>query len=334
MVNVRGNLYAASLLDLPCIIEGMKSWDKKQWFKSADICQMLLVLGRVKNEEEAKKFPLPREIDQVNWQYPHGLTPPMHWVRKRRFRKRVNIKTIERVEADVEELLKKDKEFKDDAGMVTYEWVDPEAEFPEGDMTDGYYDGDVQYGDGEENDGDDMNPEADADAEVDPNAYVEDEDEADDEFAKMMEEALAAGEVEEDAVETTGETPIDTAVETLGRGLLHASPDGLVPPEAALTPASGGTTSVTEGDSQDEGGSDEDEDDGDDEDEEAKAERQERQQQLEEIEDLKQEIAQAEARKAKQTNGLLRQKITREIQAMEADLQLKRASLGMNGEED
>jgi TATA-binding protein-associated factor Taf7 len=33
-------------VDLPCIVEGMKSWDRRGWYKSADICQMLLVLGR------------------------------------------------------------------------------------------------------------------------------------------------------------------------------------------------------------------------------------------------------------------------------------------------
>ena len=44
---IQGRHYAAWLVDLPCVIEGMKSWDKKSWWKSADVCQMLLVLGRV-----------------------------------------------------------------------------------------------------------------------------------------------------------------------------------------------------------------------------------------------------------------------------------------------
>ncbi|TKA66817.1 hypothetical protein B0A49_07567 [Cryomyces minteri] len=95
VVTIRGIAYAASLVDLPCVIEGMKNWDKRGWWKVADICQMLLVLGPVASEAEAKAHPLPREVDEATWQFAHGLTPPMHWVRKRRFRERVSYRTIE-----------------------------------------------------------------------------------------------------------------------------------------------------------------------------------------------------------------------------------------------
>ncbi|KAL8825918.1 MAG: hypothetical protein Q9191_004120 [Dirinaria sp. TL-2023a] len=111
VVKIRGTLYAAAMVDLPCIIEGMKSWDKKGWYKSVDICQMLLVLGTIKSEDEALTYPLPpREVDPKTWQYAHGLTPPMHRVRKRRFRKRVSMTTIEAVESQVDELLRRDAE--------------------------------------------------------------------------------------------------------------------------------------------------------------------------------------------------------------------------------
>lgn len=45
--------YAATLVDLPCVVEGMKSWGRRSWWKSADICQMLCVFAPIK-EEEAK----------------------------------------------------------------------------------------------------------------------------------------------------------------------------------------------------------------------------------------------------------------------------------------
>lgn len=313
VVCVRGHLYAATMLDLPCIIEGMKSWDKKGWFKTADICQMLLVLGRVKDDDEAKRFPLPREIDQHNWQYPHGLTPPMHWVRKRRFRKRLNVRTIERVENDVEELTRKDKECKDDGGTISYEYIDPDEDLVDDaeDVMDGY-----EYQTGEQ---DEFQY---ADMDADSNALVNEdgEEEGDDDFTRMMEEALADGDDHEEAGPQA----------TINGEAIHMSPESLHPPE---TPASGGATSVTEGESQDEGG-ESDEDEGDDEDEDAKAERQARAQQMEEIDDLKKEIGDLEARRNKLANPLLKSRVTKEIESLQRDLNLKLSSLGMSTEQD
>lgn len=104
VVCVRGNLYAGVLVDLPNIIESNKTLDKKAIFKTADICQMLLVGERIRSEEEV--FSLPVRPQDVT--YPHGLTPPMQWVRKRRFRKRISNRTIEAVEAEVDRLLRDD----------------------------------------------------------------------------------------------------------------------------------------------------------------------------------------------------------------------------------
>ena len=124
VVTVRQHRYAASLVDLPCIVEGMKSWDKKAFIKSADICQMLLVLGRIESVEEAKIYPLPPEVDPKTFQYAHGLTPPMRWVRKRRFARtrRHDPHDIERVERQVQQLLA------DDAAALSssYSWYNPQ----------------------------------------------------------------------------------------------------------------------------------------------------------------------------------------------------------------
>ncbi|OGE50828.1 hypothetical protein PENARI_c015G11315 [Penicillium arizonense] len=110
---IKGRQYAAALVDLPCIIEGMKSWDRRGWYKSADICQMLLVLGRVSSEQEALEYPLPPDVqlpDDKTLQYAHGLAPPLRWVRKRRFRDRLSTRTIEQVERAVEDLLAQDEQ--------------------------------------------------------------------------------------------------------------------------------------------------------------------------------------------------------------------------------
>ncbi|KAF8077823.1 TAFII55 protein conserved region-domain-containing protein [Lyophyllum atratum] len=82
-----------------------KTLDNKQMFKVADICQMLVVEKKIGDDEPLvnhKNF----NIDEFIW--PHGITPPLHHVRKRRFRKRVNRRTIESVEQEVERLLDED----------------------------------------------------------------------------------------------------------------------------------------------------------------------------------------------------------------------------------
>ena len=136
LVSIHGRLYAASMVDLPCVIESMKSWNKKDWVKTADVCQMLLVLGRVQNEEEAKKFPLPREVNRAKHQYAHGLTPPMHYVRKRRFRPRQSYHEIEQQEAIVNALLDEDRKVIEAGGSVQYGQanVDPAESDDEGDQ--------------------------------------------------------------------------------------------------------------------------------------------------------------------------------------------------------
>ncbi|KAJ7063466.1 TAFII55 protein conserved region-domain-containing protein [Mycena amicta] len=103
--HIGNNTYSAKLVDLPCIVESQKTLDNKQMFKVADICQMLVVQNRMDQDEQAapqKNF----NIEEFIW--PHGLTPPLHHVRKRRFRKRVNKRTIESVEQAVERLLDED----------------------------------------------------------------------------------------------------------------------------------------------------------------------------------------------------------------------------------
>lgn len=128
MISIRTHHYAATIVDLPCIIEGLKSWDRRNFYKVADIHQMLVVTKRVKDAEEAKDAPPPEGVDPITWQFPHGLTPPMHWVRKRRFRKRVDKRTIEAVEDEVKRLIALDEAMEDLGGGTTTQMFDPTLE--------------------------------------------------------------------------------------------------------------------------------------------------------------------------------------------------------------
>lgn len=66
---------------------------------------MLLVEDKIPNEDALGSNKI-FNIDDFIW--PHGISPPLHHVRKRRFRKRINKRTIESVEQEVERLLEED----------------------------------------------------------------------------------------------------------------------------------------------------------------------------------------------------------------------------------
>nr|XP_033802561.1 transcription initiation factor TFIID subunit 7-like isoform X2 [Geotrypetes seraphini] len=112
---------AAKLVDLPCIIECLKTIDKKTFYKTADICQMLVCtvdgdlyppveepVGTT-DPKSSKKKDKDREKKFI-WN--HGITLPLKNVRKRRFRKTAKKKYIESpdVEKEVKRLLSTDAE--------------------------------------------------------------------------------------------------------------------------------------------------------------------------------------------------------------------------------
>jgi transcription initiation factor TFIID subunit 7 len=82
--------YAGSIVRLPCIIESHKTMDNKQFYKTSDISSMIVV------------------GDSTNLHL-SGITPPMKYVKVRRFRKRsVKSYLVEEIEKRVKELIEKD----------------------------------------------------------------------------------------------------------------------------------------------------------------------------------------------------------------------------------
>jgi transcription initiation factor TFIID subunit 7 len=308
MIIVRGRPYAASVVDLPCIVEGMKSWDRKSWWKTADINQMMLVHGPVKNEKEAMDYPLPGpELDKETWAYAHGLTPPMRWVRKRRFRKRMSTKAIEAVEQELERLIRADQE---SVGQVKYELVDLDRVSRGASTRVQEYE--EEYGD-EDAEGD-MEEEQDyfqgAMEEQDEDAMV-----ADLEAAMMEPSTDELGEAE---------TPVESST------LEDSAMRGVIESEAE-TPAAGTTSKEDSGD--DESASEEEDDDVAEVGGEAAEAAADLQRQREEIEDLEAAIQGQMAEMEKLTNPLLRRKKMQKIQSLRDDLELKKKAIG-EGEED
>ena len=111
---------SAKLMDLPTIIESMKTIDKKTFYKTADICQVLVCKeGEPSDEEEeevvskkaANKKADPTKVDK-KYVYKHGVCASLKNCRRRRFRKTLKKKFVEapEIEKEVKRLLRLDTE--------------------------------------------------------------------------------------------------------------------------------------------------------------------------------------------------------------------------------
>ncbi|KXH56562.1 hypothetical protein CSAL01_04117 [Colletotrichum salicis] len=299
VVAVKGQPYAAVMVELPTITEGMKSWDRKTLMKSADICHMLLVFQPVKSDEEAKKAPLPAMI-QPGFKWPHGLTPPMHDATNQRFAKIISRSEIELKENEVKKLLQADA-----AAMSSkYEFID-EKKMQSGDE----YSDDEQDADGEADDSGYFPSEGYANGEL----FDEDDHEleAELEAAFELEMQQPTTEVGTPATQVEGATPM-----TMNAGTPAAN-------------ARDGDESVAS--EEDEDDEDDDDDDDDDEDkppqDEIKAVR-------EDIVNLKAEIAKKEQEKALQQNKILRKRVEDRLKQLRAELALKQTSINEEEEDD
>ncbi|CAG4986172.1 unnamed protein product [Colias eurytheme] len=126
-------LMHAKIQDLPTIIESLKTIDTKSFYKTADICQIMICKEEADQplEEESPtktKKKDPYKVDK-KFLYPHGITPPTKNVRKRRFRKTLKKKYAEapEIEKEVKRLLRADNE----AVSVTWEVVKEDDHKPE-----------------------------------------------------------------------------------------------------------------------------------------------------------------------------------------------------------
>lgn len=313
VVTIQGRHYAACLADLPCVIEGMKSWDKRGWWKSADICQILIVLGRVDKEEEAHQFPLPtRDLDEMTWQYAHGLTPPMRWVRRRRFRKRISNRTIEAVEDEVERLLRED----DEAESSRYEVLDPDRIAREENARDGSEGGYNMLGNagmhGELNEYGEQDAEGDLD---DTGGYFEsvegDEggDDADDGLMAELDRAM----------EDYAPSPDTESQATIGQPL---------PEVTTYLPTIADTASKEEDSGDDEEESSDEDARASEIDEDLLEKQKDLQRKREEIADLEAAIKSQEAELERLQNPILRGKLVKKIHSLRTDLGLKMADIG------
>jgi transcription initiation factor TFIID subunit 7 len=140
-VKFDNEIFDARLVDLPCIVESLKTKDKKLLVKTADICQMLICKtkddpwlsdddGQFKANNHKESQKIDSQTDKFKkFQWPHGLTPPLKNVRRKRFRKVAKKKVVdyEEIEKEVKHLFRADRE----AIKVDYEVL-----YVEGDLDD------------------------------------------------------------------------------------------------------------------------------------------------------------------------------------------------------
>lgn len=310
VIKIRDKQYAAALVDLPCIVEGMKSWDRRGWYKSADICQMLLVLGLVANDKEALEYPIPSEVEQLDektLRYPHGLTPPLRWARKRRFRNRVSTRTIEQVEKAVSDLIEQDEA---SVAPPRYELVDSASlNRAEGLVQSGDYYEDEYYDD-----------EQDAEGEVDEgmSGMAGGMDDLEDALAAEMEAALAAG-AEDETTGAAAAAPSD-------RGVYEAGTPTLPKPQSPAAESSGDESEMSDGDEEDVPEEEMDE-------EQLEQQRQ-FQQRREEIAELEALIRLETVKWEQMMNQILKNKLAKRIQDLKKDLSLRKVAIGEGDDMD
>ena len=350
VVGVRGNLYSALLVDLPCILESVKTLDKKNVFKTADVCQMLLVGGRVQSEEEVR-LPAPGGGGKGDlgggWKmsdiiYPHGITPPLQFVRKRRFRKRVSNRTIEAVEAEVDRLLAMDQE----AESSKYEVLDAEQLLREEEAEErrgrgggggsgggggggvGGYSVGVGVGSAMAGGGGDGYHDEDAEGEED---YEMDEDD----LALQMESALMGGEENVGAgadVDAEGDLELDESTMLAALGTPNPTNANTSTTTPTSTPTNLTTTAAAESEDEDE---DEDEDAGSasdaegEIDESAQETAAQSQKIREEIADLEVAYKSGLREMEKMQNPIMRARKQAALERIVKELEFKRSTLGV-----
>ncbi|KAK3394372.1 TAFII55 protein conserved region-domain-containing protein [Podospora didyma] len=316
LVTIQGQPYAAILLDLPTITETMKTWDKKNMVKSADVCQMALVFAKVSSEEEARTVPLPKAVEHGH-RWPHGITPPMHDARNRRFRKRLSKLQIQNKEAEVERLMAADEKAK----SSRYEYLVEDSKM----NGDGFAEGDEDEGADADGDGeaDDYFGDAGVEEEYDENLYDE--------------EALEAAffQTDTDPLETPVEQPKDLATPAV-EGVDAITPitantgTPAAQTEESGAEADGANEEESEEDEEDEGDDGEMDDDDDDDDDRHDNVAGIRAQ----ITDLRKRLAGFQSQLAGAVGKIMRNRLEANIKNIRSEITLKLSAIGETEDED
>ncbi|XP_046914043.2 TATA-box binding protein associated factor 7 [Dermatophagoides farinae] len=128
VVRFDGWVLPAKIVDLPTILESLKTLDNKNFYKTSDISQIMICKEETDEVKEDPDEVVKKTKDgrDKKYLYPHGITKPLKNVRKRRFRKTLRKKYVDfpEIEKEVKRLLRQDNE----ATNVRFEIVNIEEE--------------------------------------------------------------------------------------------------------------------------------------------------------------------------------------------------------------
>ncbi|GAB1601588.1 transcription initiation factor TFIID subunit 7-like [Argonauta hians] len=117
VVRYGNDVFSAKMFDSPCIMETLKTVDRKTFYKIADVMQLLICTYEDNTSQDENESPRKKEKDK-KYQYPHGICPSLKNVRKRRFRKTLKKKYTE--QPDIEKEVK--RLFRMDAEAIDVKW--------------------------------------------------------------------------------------------------------------------------------------------------------------------------------------------------------------------
>lgn len=102
----------SKIVDMPCVVESHKTLDRKTFYKTADICQMMMCKEEEEPQESENLSPKKSDKRDRKFLWPHGITPPLKNARKCRFRKTLRKKNVDfpEIEKEVKRLLQADNE--------------------------------------------------------------------------------------------------------------------------------------------------------------------------------------------------------------------------------
>ncbi|GMT19931.1 hypothetical protein PFISCL1PPCAC_11228 [Pristionchus fissidentatus] len=111
-VRVGHHILSGKIHELPCVVEVMKTVDKKNLYKVTDLSQILVLTDESAPRQPEKEGEGKKAEPKRSTAWPHGLTPPMKSAKNRRFRKTKKKKYMDapEVEKELKRLLRADIE--------------------------------------------------------------------------------------------------------------------------------------------------------------------------------------------------------------------------------